>query len=53
MSEPDNELLEALAALMGQGSEHRDGQSSSKTDVPPATDEFLERLAACERTVNA
>ena len=45
MSEPDNELLEALAALMGQKAQDLD-------DPAPATDEFLERLAAAERAVN-
>ena len=57
MSEPNDDLLKALADLMDQG---QDSSASSDTpaetpDVPaaPPTEDFLARLAACERIVNS
>lgn len=57
MSEPNDDLLKALADLMYQG---QDSPASADTsaDAPgevaaPATEDFLTRLSACERVVNS
>jgi hypothetical protein len=57
MSEPSDDLLKALADLMyqGQDSPAAADASAETPDVPaaPPTEDFLARLAACERTVNS
>ena len=58
MSEPNDDLLKALADLVqaGEDSAAATGSPGKAADKPasePSTEDFLERLAACERAVNA
>ena len=59
MSEPNDDLLKALADLMYQGQDSQaQAGGGAVPGEPPAADEpvpedFLARLAACERAANA
>lgn len=57
MSEPSDDLLKALADLMYQGQDSPTSADapSETADEPaaPPTEDFLARLAACERIVNS
>jgi len=57
MSEPNDDLLKALADLMyqGQDSQESDMKAPAADLVvdEPQPEDFLSRLAACERIANA
>lgn len=59
MSEPSDDLLKALADLMyqGQDSQAQTGGNAAPGEPPvadePEPEDFLARLAACERAANA
>ena len=50
----NEELLSALAELLGQRQEQGDEPTETRTSAtPPPTEDFLDQLARCERMVNA
>ena len=50
MSEPNDDLLKAIADLVQTGG---DSSAATGSSDKPSAEDFLERLAACERAVNA